>query len=270
MRSLNVSPRDYDAMKPQPYDPMIELKHMREQADFYRTQNQQLRSQLELMHQGKQRFDFEFDHFKKDDINMRAFIDQYNDLKLKYNGARGDNDKLLKDMDTCKKLCDKLSCDLKTIAIEKNDLWQQCNMLLEKGKKGQKVVEKTRIEKKELENLLKERELYMNQISAELNAHKHELKKIHSERDTVLKENQKFAEESAAAINVSKQLEKENKHLKYQNECLKQDINTAFSKCDSLTKKLDSLRSRPEFQSISNDSWNSDLSDMKDKYNESK
>uniref|UniRef100_A0A182YH00 Uncharacterized protein n=1 Tax=Anopheles stephensi TaxID=30069 RepID=A0A182YH00_ANOST len=92
------------------------------------------------------------------------------------------------------------------------------------------------------EELKKERNKYKELLKAT----EEELETVLSERGSVLKENQKLYDK---------------------NEALEREVQGKLKECVSLKEKIDLLKTRQEYQQLSNESsWNKELSDSKDKF----
>lgn len=105
-------------------------------------------------------------------------------------------------------------------------------------------------------------------VSHENDSLSNELKLLNREKDSVLKENQKLADDCALAQGQVKIKENEMKSLRMDNNCLKQDLKKSNRKIEMLEEQLKMIRSRNEFMTLSSDSWSKDLSETKDNYND--
>lgn len=202
-----------------------------------------------------------------------TFHEQYNDLKKKFDAARVEMEKQLKETEMCKKKCNDYSRDRNSLALEKNDLKQQLtkaftqlesalhekNMLREAR---DKLMQENDIQIKEMQQLMNQRADDLRRVTAQRNAIKLELQTLVSEKDVVLEENQKMSDELAAA---KEQLEKQYKNdqsILYENESLKRIHDELMAERNMLRERLD----EKELMKSHDSNWNNDLAnDAKEK-----
>lgn len=229
-----------------------------------------------------------------------AFLEQYNELKKKYEQNRGECEKMNKETEVARKRCTDLMEDRNSLALEKDKLKHQlmmttCQFNLVQRERDERI--------KELNHLLDTKISELRRSTEQRNAAEQELSLILSEKDTVLKENQKLSDDLMLVMKKSTEMEQrlkeEKQALFYEQERLKRDLDGSLKYRDEILKECDSLRekledrmsktgnpgnntnaqgetsgsgssnehmgkSRSEFKSTSNDSWSKELTDTKE------
>lgn len=233
------------------------MDNLRRQSEYYR---------------GKYiRLEREFQRLKIDGNTetICAFMEQYQDLKKKFEYSQIEIDKMTKDTDVCKKIREKLADDRKGLILEKDELVQQ---LTGTYHDLQQIKKQHDDDLKEYKQLLEAKTKDLRQVSEQRNSAEEDLRMLLSERDTVLKENQKLSDEYNIAMKKVENLEAiykdEKQNIIYENECLKREIQSALRCRDDAVKKSEALvtsnidfkKSRPEF----NENWNKELVEVKD------
>lgn len=232
-----------------------------------------------------------------------AFLEQYNELKKKYEQNRGECEKMGKETETAVKRCNDLMEDRNSLALEKDKLKHQLMMATcqfnmaqrERDERMQSLKQNDDVIK-ELNHVLDTKIIELRRSTEQRNAAEQELSLILSEKDTVLKENQKLSDDLMLVIKKSNEMElrlKEEKHaLFYEQERLKRDLEESLKfrdeimkECEVLREKLEDLSSsssktggvensgssnehmtknRSEFKSTSNESWSKEMTDTKE------
>lgn len=208
-----------------------------------------------------------------------TFVEQYNELKKKYDTNRTEFDKLSKETDVCKKVCSDLSRDRNSLALEKDDLKQQLTAtiaqletaLREKNmyrESRDKLLQQHDENMKEMTHVMQQRAEELRRLTAQRNAAELELRTILGERKGVLEENQKLSDDLAAAKEELEKQYKNDKSLAYENESLKREVDTMLRYRDELLKERNNLREKLEEKEmlLSDSGWGKDLSESKDKF----
>lgn len=150
-----------------------------------------------------------------------AFLEQYNDLKKKYEQNRGECEKMSKETE---KRCNDLRVDLKALALEKDKLTHQLFMTTCQ---------------------LHEREIDFKRSTELRLAAEQELSLILSEKDNVLKDNQKLSDDLShvklKSTKMEMRLNEEKQTILYEHERLKRDLQESLKECESLREKLEDL-----------------------------
>lgn len=171
--------------------------------------------------------------------NQCAFVEQCNEWKKKYDSSIIEMEKMRKEADMCKKLCDDLSRDRNSLALEKDGLKQQvANTLREKNMYHDDIKEMTKVMQSRADEL--------RRVTAQRNAAEHELRTILAERKGVLEENQKLSDDLTAAREEIEKHYKEDKKFAYENESLKREIESVLRYKDDLMKECTILREKLE------------------------
>lgn len=213
-----------------------------------------------------------------------AFLEQYNELKKRYEQHRFEYEKMTKDTEAVKKKCNDLIEDRNSLALEKDALKHQ--LVVANYEKDQL--------KKQHEDTIREMNQVMDKQCIDIrvstdqrNAAEMELSMLLGEKDIVLKENQKLSDDLMLVVKKSNELElrhKEDKQsLLFDMERLKRELEASvkyrdevLKECESLREKIESLsssskgdssehmKSRSEFKSTSNESWSKELTCTKE------
>lgn len=219
-----------------------------------------------------------------------AFLEQYNELKKKYEQNRVECEKMGKDSDKLKHQLMMQTCQFNLVQRERDDRLQSLKQ------QNDEVV-------KELNHVLDTKIIELRRSTEQRNAAEQELSLILSEKDTVLKENQKLSDDlmlvMKKANEMEQRLKEEKQALFYGQERLKRDLEDSLKfrdeilkECESLREKVDDLsagrkgvvggnggggggaadnsgssnelmtKSRSEFKSTSNESWSKELGDL--------
>lgn len=189
-----------------------------------------------------------------------AFVEQCNEWKKKYDSSIIEMEKMRKEADMCKKLCDDLSRDRNSLALEKDGLKQQVtNVLREKNMYHDDIKEMTKV--------LQSRADELRRVTAQRNAAEHELRTILAERKGVLEENQKLSDDLTAAREEIEKHYKEDKKLTYENESLKREIESVLRYKDDLMKECTILREKlEEVLKARESTWKNGKEESKDKF----
>lgn len=168
-----------------------------------------------------------------------TFAEQCNDWKKKFEASLLEMDKLRKETDMCKKVCDDLSRDRNSLALEKDGLKQQLSSSLREKNMYRDDI-------KEMNQVMQDRADEMRRVTAQRNAAEHELRTILAERKGVLEENQKLSDDlTGAKEELDKQFKEVKKHA-YENDGLKREIESVLRYKDDLMKECSNLREKLE------------------------
>lgn len=209
-----------------------------------------------------------------------TFVEQYNDLKKKYDGNRLEFEKLSKEMEVCKKMCSDLSRDRNSLALEKDELKQQLTTAfgqLEAALRDKNMYREARDKLslqhdgsvKEMSQVLQQRAEELRRVTAQRNAAELELRTILGERKGVLEENQKLSDDLAAAKDELEKHYKNDKSLAYENESLKREVDGLMRYRDDVLKERNTLREKldeMEMLKSREGGWTKDLTDANDKF----
>ncbi|XP_055681938.1 disks large homolog 5 isoform X1 [Lutzomyia longipalpis] len=223
-----------------------------------------------------------------------AFLEQYNELKKKYEQNKTECEKLVKDAELYKKKCDELIDEHNSLAIEKDELKHQLLMAIrqldsvqrERDERSQQLKHNDDVIKG-LNQVLESKCIELRRSTEQRNAAEQELSLILSEKDTVLKENQKLSDDLVIVMKKSTEFEgrykEEKQALLYENERLKNELEASLHYREDLLKECESLRQtckeqtlkassgsgdhvkHADFKSTSNESWSKELTEEKDK-----
>ncbi|XP_059618672.1 disks large homolog 5 isoform X1 [Phlebotomus argentipes] len=223
-----------------------------------------------------------------------AFLEQYNELKKKYEQNKAEFEKLSKDTELYKKKCDELIDEHNNLSIEKDELKHQLLMAIrqmdsvqrERDERSQQLKHNDDVIKG-LNQVLESKCIELRRSTEQRNAAEQELSLILSEKDTVLKENQKLSDDLVIVVKKSTELEgrfkEEKQSMLYENERLKSDLQTSLHYRDDLMKECEDLRQkieeqtlkaasgsgdhmkRSDFKPTSDESWNKELTEEKEK-----
>lgn len=215
-----------------------------------------------------------------------AFLEQYNELKKKYEQNRGECEKMGKETELAKKRCHDLMEDRNSLALEKDKLKHQllmttCQFNLVQRERDERLQSLKQNDDviKELNHVLDTKMIELRRSTEQRNAAEQELSLILSEKDTVLKENQKLSDDLTLVVRKASEMEQ---RLTEEHERLKQDLEESLKfrddimkECESLREKLEDLsakgdsdqsssehvtKNRAEFKSTSDGSWSKELS----------
>lgn len=203
-----------------------------------------------------------------------TFVEQCNEWKKKYETSLLEMDAMCKEMDRYKKVCEDLSRDRNSLALEKDGLKQQLsNSMREKSMYHDDIKEMTKVMQSRADEL--------RRVTAQRNAAEHELRTILAERKGVLEENQKLSDDLAATKDELEKHMRDDKKTVYENDSLKLEIASVLRYRDDLAKECGNLREKLEEASQKMDhrdmlmksrdsTWSKDmLSDSKDKFGRS-
>lgn len=206
--------------------------------------------------------------------NAYTFVEQCNEWKKKYDTSLLEMEAMRKEMDRYKKVCEDLSRDRNSLALEKDSLKQQLsNSIREKGMFHDDIKEMTKVMQSRADEL--------RRVTAQRNAAEHELRTILAERKGVLEENQKLSDDLSATKDELENHIREEKKTAYENDSLKLEIESVLryrddlaKECGNLREKLDEANQKMDHRDMlmkSRDStWSKDmLSDSKDKFGRS-
>lgn len=225
-----------------------------------------------------------------------AFLEQYNELKKKYEQNRLECEKMAKETEAAKKKCNDLMEDRNSLALEKDKLKHQllmtsCQFNLVQRERDERLQSMKQNEDviKELNHVLDTKRIELRRSTEQRNAAEQELSLILSEKDTVLKENQKLSDDLMLVMKKSNEMEmrlkEEKQTIFYEHERLKRDLDASLKfrdeimkECESLREKLEDMssskgdnssnehmtKSRSECKSTSNESWSKELTDTKE------
>ncbi|XP_037038795.1 disks large homolog 5 isoform X2 [Bradysia coprophila] len=314
IKDLESAKQQYDqaiielnSLRVQQNDSKLRMEHIMEQLEFYREQymaamnqveqsaqegtslrtkytdlsNENVRLQQRNHHLEKKLSRFVEsmkDNSVKDNGNSQAcaFVEQYNDLKKKYDLVRVEYDKLNAEMEKCKKLCSDLSRDRNSLALEKDDLKQQLSNAFEQLKTSlreksayrearDKLIEQHDTDIKEMTQLMQSRAEELRRVTGQRNAAEQELRTILAERKGVLEENQKLSDDLSAAKEKLEKYYKDDKKLTYENDNLKREIESVLRYKDDLAKECSVLREKVESKDLlksRDSSWSKDISSV--------
>ena len=186
-----------------------------------------------------------------------AFVEQYNELKKKYDNSRVELEKLTKETEKCKNVCSDLSRDRNSLALEKDDLKQQLSnsfaqiesSLREKNmyrEARDKLIQQHDDDIREMTQLMQTRAEEVRRLTVQRNAAQHELRTILAERKGVLEENQKLSDDLMSAKEELSKHYKDDKKIAYENDSLKREIESVLRYKDGLMKECASLREQLE------------------------
>lgn len=202
-----------------------------------------------------------------------AFVEEYNELKNKYESSRLEFEKLSKETVICKKLCSDLSRDRELIVSEKENLKQQLSRLLpqldgairEKSRlhdAHKKLLQQHDDSMKELSQVMQARADELRRVTAQRNAAELELRTILGERKDVLEENQKLNDDLAAAKEELEKYYKNDEDLKRKIDSLVRYQNEVIIERNNLREVLESK----EMLKTRDSAWGEDVSASKDKF----
>lgn len=312
IKDLESAKQQYDqaiielnSLRVQQNDSKLRMEHIMEQLEFYREQymaamnqveqsaqegtslrtkytdlsNENVRLQQRNHHLEKKLSRFVEsmkDNSVKDNGNSQtcAFVEQYNELKKKYDVTRVEYDKVTTEMEKCKKMCSDLSRDRNSLALEKDDLKQQLSNAFEQLKNSlreksiyrearDKLIEQHETDMKEMTQVMQSRAEELRRVSVQRNAAEQELRTILAERKGVLEENQKLSDDLSAAKEKLEKYYKDDKKLTYENDSLKREIESVLRYKDDLAKECSVLREKVESKDLlksRDSSWSKDLS----------
>lgn len=317
IKDLESAKQQYDqaiielnSLRVQQNDSKLRMEHIMEQLEFYREQylaamnqveqsaqegtslrtkytdlsneNVRLHQRNHLLEKKLSRFvESMKDNSVKENGNSQTcgFVEQYNELKKKYDMTRVEYDKLTIEIEKCKKVCSDLSRDRNSLALEKDDLKQQLSnafsqldsSLREKSiyrENRDKLIQQHETDIKEMTQVMQSRAEELRRVTGQRNAAEQELRTILAERKGVLEENQKLSDDLAAAKEKLEKYYKDDKKLTYENDSLKREIESVLRKKDDLTKECSVLREKVESKDLlkSRDgSWSKEMSSVDNK-----
>lgn len=203
-----------------------------------------------------------------------TFVEQFNELKKKYDANRVELEKVTTEMDICKQMCNDLSRDKNSLVLEKDEIKQQLttkinqleSALHEKNmfrEARDKLLQQNEMNIKEMTQVMTQRADELRRVTAQRNAVKLELQTILSERNGVLEENQKLSDDLTAAKADLENHYKNDQSLAYENETLKRLRDDLLAERNMLAERLE----EKEMMKSHDSSWNKDLlGDGKDKF----
>lgn len=241
------NPKDYETAKQQYDQAIIELNSLRLQHSdtqrrmdhimgdlkYYQgqymvarnkytdTSNENVRLKKKLLKQEKENGNSQ---------TVCTFVEQYNELKKKYENTR-------MELDKCSKDCADLSRDRNTLALENENQKQQLTNVFaqldaairEKNiyrEARDKLIQQHDDDIKEMTQVMQSRAEELRRVTTQRNAAELELRTILAERKGVLEENQKLSDDLTAAKEELEKHYKDDKKLAYENENLKREIET--------------------------------------------
>lgn len=184
-----------------------------------------------------------------------AFLEQYNELKKKYEQNRGECEKMSKETEAARKRCQDLMEDRNSLALEKDKLKHQLMMTTCQFNLMQRERDEQRLQSlkqnddviKELNHVLDTKIIELRRSTEQRNAAEQELSLILSEKDTVLKENQKLSDDLMLVMKKSQEMEhrlkEEKQAMFYELERVKRDLEVSLKECDSMREQLSAKNS---------------------------
>lgn len=283
-KAPNDSSKNYDVIKQQYDQAIIELNSLRlqqsdgkvqmdrvmEQLEYYRDQylaamdqvsqsadisNENVRLQQRIHHLEKK-----ISRQEKENGNSAqvcAFVEQHSDLKKRLENDRVEFDKLLKETDICKKVCSDLSRDRSSLTLEKDDLKKQLTNAIAQletairensmfREKRDKLIQQHDNDIKEMTQVMQARAEELRRVTLQRNAAEHELRTILNERKGVLEENQKLSDDLTTTKDELEKAYDNNKSLIYENDSLKREIDSVLRHRDDLINECGNLREKLE------------------------
>lgn len=243
------NPKDYETAKQQYDQAIIELNSLRLQHNdtqrrmdhimgdlkYYQgqymvarnkytdTSNENVRLKKKLLKQEKENGNSQ---------TVCTFVEQYNELKKKYENTR-------MELDKCSKDCADLSRDRNQLALENENQKQQLTNVFaqldaairEKNiyrEARDKLIQQHDDDIKEMTQVMQSRAEELRRVTTQRNAAELELRTILAERKGVLEENQKLSDDLTAAKEELEKHYKDDKKLAYENENLKREIESVL------------------------------------------
>lgn len=243
------SPKDYETAKQQYDQAIIELNslrlqhndtkrrmdHIMEDLEYYQgqyvvarnkytdTSNENVRLKKKLLKQEKENGNSQ---------TVCTFVEQYNELKKKYENTR-------MELEKCSKDCADLSRDRNSLALENENQKQQLTNVFaqldasirEKNiyrEARDKLIQQHDDDIKEMTQVMQSRAEELRRVTTQRNAAELELRTILAERKGVLEENQKLSDDLTAAKEELDKHYKDDKKMAYENENLKREIETVL------------------------------------------
>lgn len=289
---------ELNALRLQQSDGKMQMNHVMKQLEFYKEKyvdainqvgqsaiegtslrtkyadisNENIRLQQRIHHLEKK-----FSRHEKENGNGQTvctFVEQYNELKKKYDTTRTELDKLSKDTEVCKKMCTDLSRDRNSLALEKDEIKQQLTTTLNQLESAlheknmfrearDKLLQQNEMNIKEMTQVMTQRAEDLRRVTAQRNAAKLELQTILGERNGVLDENQKLSDDLATAKEELEKYFKNDQSLAYENESLKRLRDDLLAERNCLRERLE----EKELMKSRDSSWNNDLTnECKDQF----
>lgn len=317
IKDLESAKQQYDqaiielnSLRVQQNDSKLRMEHIMEQLEFYREQYMAAMNQVEQSAQEGTSLRTKYTDLSNENVRLQqrnhhlekklsrfvesmkdnsvkengnsqtcAFVEQYNDLKKKYDMTRVEYDKVTTEMEKCKKVCTDLSRDRNSLALEKDELKQQLSHAFEQLKSSlreksiyrearDKLIEQHDTDIKEMTQVMQSRAEELRHVTGQRNAAEQELKTILAERKGVLEENQKLSDDLAAAKEKLEKYYKDDKKLAYENDSLKREIESVLRYKDDLAKECSVLREKVESKDLlksRDSSWSKDMSSVHSK-----
>lgn len=186
-----------------------------------------------------------------------AFLEHYNELKKKYEQNRGEYEKMSMETEAARKRCTELIEDRNSLALEKDKLKHQlmvttCQFNLVQRERDERLQTLKQNDDviKELNHVLDTKIIELRRSTDQRNAAEQELSLILSEKDTVLKENQKLSDDLMLVVKKSQELEQRLKEEKqgmfFEQERLKRDLDNSLKFRDEIMKECEMLREKLE------------------------
>ncbi len=317
IKDLESAKQQYDqaiielnSLRVQQNDSKLRMEHIMEQLEFYREQYMAAMNQVEQSAQEGTSLRTKYTDLSNENVRLQqrnhhlekklsrfvesmkdnsvkengnsqtcAFVEQYNDLKKKYDMTRVEYDKITSEMEKCKKVCSDLSRDRNSLALEKDDLKQQLSNAFEQLKSSlreksiyrearDKLIEQHDTDIKEMTQVMQSRAEELRRVTGQRNAAEQELRTILAERKGVLEENQKLSDDLSAAKEKLEKYYKDDKKLTYENDSLKSEIQSLLRYKDDLAKECSVLREKVESKDLlksRDSSWSKDMSSVDSK-----
>lgn len=317
IKDLESAKQQYDqaiielnSLRVQQNDSKLRMEHIREQLEFYREQYMAAMNQVEQSAQEGTSLRTKYTDLSNENVRLQqrnlnlekklsrfvesmkdnsvkengnsqtvAFVEQYNELKKKYDLTRVEFDKITIEMEKCKKVCSDLSRDRNSLALEKDELKQQLSnafaqlegSLREKSiyrEARDKLIQQHDTDIKEMTQVMQSRAEELRRVTGQRNAAEQELRTILAERKGVLEENQKLSDDLAAAKEKLEKYYKDDKKLTYENDSLKREIESVLRYKDDLAKECSVLREKVESKDLlksRDSSWSKDMSSVDSK-----
>lgn len=317
IKDLESAKQQYDqaiielnSLRVQQNDSKLRMEHIMEQLEFYREQYMAAMNQVEQSAQEGTSLRTKYTDLSNENVRLQqrnhhlekklsrfvesmkdnsvkengnsqtcAFVEQYNELKKKYDLTRVEYDKVTTEMEKCKKVCSDLSRDRNSLALEKDDLKQQLSNAFSQLKSSlrdqsiyrearDKLIQQHETDIKEMQQVIQSRAEELRRVTGQRNAAEQELRTILAERKGVLEENQKLSDDLAGAKEKLEKCYKDDKKLTYENDSLKREIESMLRYKDDLAKECSVLREKVESKDLlksRDSSWSKDMSSVDSK-----
>lgn len=161
-----------------------------------------------------------------------TFHEQYNDLKKKYDTNRIEMEKQLKESDLCKKMCTDLSRDRDSLASEKDDLKQRLTKAMQQLDSSIHEKEMFRVER---DKIRQQSELNIKEMSQLMSERTIELQRVTTQRNAMKSELQTILGERNGVL-------EENQKLSDDLSAAKKELDKLYKNDQSLIFENDSLK----------------------------